>query len=689
MKKKSLLMTVVAFTALGLVGCNNTPTPTPSVSDQPATETPTSTVNTNDNTITRRGNTTFEVNQTATFRFNVTSAIRNKTVNVEIDNPNVAGVSLTDGSVDDHANAVTNVKLLGIEPGTVNRKVTSVETGNSKTFVLTVIAAKPTLKEALTALASAKNYTFTGAPEDESLKNNATTTITKRVEKALTVTDGKQGNLWTSKAVDDKDADYYARYGIAVNSENQAFYIDKNRHIDTENEKVVTDENFRSSAILAVSSSQGFLDGDNFAGDSEAFSSYLFNSFSLINPAWGPSTKADDNIYEITGGTADTDESTYLAILECRLWNRVDPSGMISNRQAKQVYTYVDAASWIDTSVEVIDATDIKITITPVQGAGLTRIVAEGASDEASYPAMVGTISNVGSTVLDSNIRNYLATDIEVQNPGRNAAKKARKAAFSADSYTFTEPIQYDYTANGKKTYGTVYRYWHYTKNYVFLEVPEASKTQYQADTGAAWGSDDTTKDVGENIGFGIAKDGKVHELSYVAEAGSVAAHVKVGDVLQAQSSNGGAAQDVTLNARTEFAPSDYFIDGGFGALLDATGALYRLSDEASVFWNGDSTLYYNNYRSNSNCYDAFALFFFGITGSRLEQAWKRNDLTYFTLVNTETASDGSVTAFNIQLDARYANGKYYQGSRLDFSLKDIGSAKSTYDTLITSALAA
>ena len=43
----------------------------------------------------------------------------------------------------------------------------------------------------------------------------------------------------------------------------------------------------------------------------------------------------------------------------------------------------------------------------------------------------------------------------------------------------------------------------------------------------------------------------------------------------------------------------------------------------------------------------------------------------------------------NIQLDARYTDGKYYRGSRLDFSLKDIGTAKSTYDTLITSALAA
>ncbi len=686
MKKKSLLMTIVAFTALGLVGCKTNPSDQPA-SNPPASETPT--VNTDDSSITRRGNTTFEVNQTITFRFNVTNAVRNKTVNVEIDNTNVAGVSLTDGSVDDHANNVTNVKLLGIEPGTFNRKVTSVETGNSKTFTLTVIAAKPTLKEALTALASAKNYTFTGAPEDESLKNNATTTITKRVEKALTVTDGASGNLWTSKAVDDSTADYYARYGIAVNNDNQAFYIDKNRHIDSVNEKFVTDENFRSSAILAVSSSQGFLDGDNFAGDSESFSSYLFDSFSLINPSWGPSAKSDDNIYEIEGGTSDSEESTYLAILECRLWNMVDPSGMISNRQAKQVYTYVDAATWIDTSVEVIDATDIKITITPVQGSGLKRIVSEGSTDEATYPAMVGTVSNVGSTVLDTDIRNYLATDIQVQNPGRNVAKKARKTAFASDSYTYTEPVQYDYTTkDGKSTYGTVYRYWHYTKNYVFLEVPEASKTQYKADTGNEWGSDDETKDIVENIGYGIAKDGKVHEISYVAEKDSVAAHVELGDVLQSQTTSG-TKQDVTLNSRTEFAPSGYIFDGGLSALLDSTGALYRLSDEASTFWSGDNTLYYNNYRSSSNCYDSFALFFFGITGSQLEQAWKRNDLTYFTLVNTETASDGSVTAFNIQLDARYVNGQYYQGSRLDFSLKDIGTAKSTYDTLITAALAA
>lgn len=680
MKKKSLLMTIVAFTALGLVGCNNK-TSTPSVSDQPATETPTSTVNTNDDTITRRGNTTFEVDQTPAFRFNVTSATRNKLVNVEIDNPNVAAVSLTDG-VDDHANNVSKVTLLGIEPGTVNRKVTSVETGNSKTFVLTVIAAKPTLKEALTALASAKNYTFTGAPEQESLKNNFTTSIVKRTEKALTNTAGDGKNLWNFKS-SEKGVAGYDRYGLAVNEDGQAFYLDKVVRQKEDSEETTTDENFRNPAELAVTTN-GFLNAENFAGDSSAFNAYSFYSFSIINPSWATADKADDNIYNIKGSEKDTNA----AFLACRLWNLVDPSGMVLNRQLKQDNKFVDAATWIDTTVQVNGLNDIVVTITPTANAGLKKVLSEDATSYGDYPTMVGKLSDIGTTVMDQEIKNFLATKYTVERPSLNSNKKAIQTALGAKIYRYDGTISYYKDPSKKETAEASYSIY-YNDNYRFYEVPEESIAQFKKDTGKDWTDD--TLGFANGTGYGIYKDKKVHKLTYVPASGAEEAKVIVGDVRKAKTPSG-TIVEVTLNSRNEFSPAGVRFDGGLASLVDSYGSLYRLSDKADQFWDGDNTPYYSNYRSNSTCFDPFCQWFRDETGSSLSSKLQElgNDITYFTLINTKTETDETISELNFQLDAmvtRPSGG--YSGYIFEFSMKDIGTAKSTYDSLIKAALAA
>lgn len=692
MKKKSLLLAVIAFTSLGLVGCDGTKT-SGTVKDS----TSQSQFLEDDSNITLRGATTFEVNQTITYRFSVANAVRNKLVKVSLEANDVAGILQTDGTVDYEANGVSSVKVFGVSEGTIKRKVTSVETGNSKTFTLTVTAAKPTLQETLNSLASATNYTFIGKPEDESLQNKLTTTITKRVEKALTVTDGEGVNLWQAKATDDGEAASYARYGIAVNNEGKAFYIDKNITMDKDG-NTTTDENFRSSAIYAVSPSIGFLNQDNFAGDPDAFNGYLFNSFALISGSWATSEKADDNIYTIEGGTSDSDESSSAAILECRLWNMVDPSGMISNRQVKNIFTYADAASWIDTTVEVIDLNNIKVTITPVANSGLKRVVSAEDKTSADYPTMVGEVSNFGNTTLDTEIRNYLRTKITFQNPGMNSAKKQINSALHSNNFTFVEPISYDYGTKDKdgnySDSGTVYRYWYYTENYLFFEIPQASYDQYKKDTGKETityeGSDGKEHELESNIGYGLTKDKKLHELTYNAAADGKPASVSVGEAVTSQ------GQTITLNSRNEFSPSGIGIEGGLGALIDTTGSIYMLSDEATTFWKVDNKLYYNNYRKmNPNCYDPFALYFLGFTGDNIINAFvekypaAKNNVQFFTLLNVETATDDTVTAINFQLDARFPDGKYYRGYMVEFSVKDFGTTKSSYDTLITEALAA
>lgn len=671
MKRKSLLLTVLAFTSFGLVGCQGNPSVTPSEtpSDEPA-----SSYLDNDTQITRRGATTLEVNQQVTYRFSVGNAVRNKLVNIELDNPDVAGVVLTDG-FDTVQNNVSSVKIQGLEPGTVKRKVTSIETGNSNTFELTVIEAKPTLREALTSLASATNYTFTGAPEDETRKNAVTTTITKRVEKALTVTNGEGENIWLGSAVGETDETIsrYARYGIAVNSDDEAFYIDKNRHTDEQGNET-TDTEFRKSAILAVNSSVGFRSSENFAGDPENFSSYLFTSFANIDPTWATADKADDNIYSIAGDDSNTDA----AFLECRLWERVDASGMRTNRQIKNIYTFVDAASWIDTTVEVLGKDEIKIVITPTQGSDLKFIASADATALSDYPTRTGTLSAVGTTSLDTDIRNYLASDYTVQLPGLNSAKKGRVDARNSTTYKFTNT--YQYTINSATgSYGELEYNRYYTPEYCFTEIPEDSKKQYTADTGTAWTSEQSTY-YGENTGFALV-GGKVHEISYTAATATEEAKITVGDE---------ALKDTQGREITSLpAPGGYIFSDNLGTFATNSGAIYRLSDTAAQFWNGDTTPYYSNHRTNSDCFDTFCLYFLGVEGSQLASRLT-GTTNFFTLINTETDSQGTVTALNFQLDARaqQANG-YYSGYRFDFSMTQLGTAKSTYDSLIKAAIAA
>lgn len=698
MKKKSLLMTVVAFTALGLVGCNNKPTPTPSVSDQPATETPTSTVNTNDDKITRRGNTTFEVNQTATFRFNVTNATRNKLVNVEIDNPNVAAVSLTDG-VDDHANNISNVKLLGIEPGTINRKVTSVETGNSKTFVLTVIAAKPTLKEALTALASAKNYTFTGAPEDESLKTDKNTIITKRNENSIIVSHA-DGSSVLSAAADVGETDTsiagYARYGIAKKQDGSYYYLDKNIvYTDDNHQQTSVSSGFRSPAFQATLEGVGLLDSSNFAGCPDDLSAawqtqFVIPSFSWIDPDWVSGNKADDNHYDIAGESPTVENNSITnrdavnqAYLEYVLWNIVDPVGRQVNWALKGQANLFTFSSWINTSIDVLDSSTIKVTISAADGSGLKGY--DGTSD---YPTMVGIVSNVGNTTVESDFAEFIVGNPETILPGLSSDKKAVRNALDADSYLVTNYLTYSYIdSDKKKAYNELAYNIYYTKNYKIYEVPQESKNQYLADTGSAFGTDKNTSSFPDGKGYGRKADGSVYSISYTAGTTAEAAKITLGKKIV--STNG---QAITVDSMTYFGEDGKIYTVGLGTLAYLSGFLHSFTAKQDTFWGG--SIVPSGFSTSGK--DAYDLFLGYLDGYTLDERYSDDfglptnfDPVVVRHADFENSVDTVVSGLSFYFGAidRTAGSGY--PSLFKTTISEFGTAKSTYDTLITSALAA
>ena len=699
MKKKSLLMTIVAFTALGLVGCNDK-TPTPSVSDQPATETPTSTVNTNDNTITRRGNTTFEVDQTATFRFNVTSATRNKLVNVEIDNPNVAAVSLTDG-VDDHANNVSKVTLLGIEPGTVNRKVTSVETGNSKTFALTVIAAKPTLKEALTALASAKNYTFTGAPEDESLKNNANTTITKRKENSIISIHGDGSSVLTAEK-DSSDTDEnvasYARYGIAMDQNGEYYYLDKNYvYTDKEHTKSEVSQEFRSPAYIASLEGVGFFDSSNFAGSPDDLSSawqsqFVIPSFSWINPNWATSTKADDNHYELNGSTPELNsdktevinrDAVNQAYLEYILWNLVDAFGMQLNWALKGQANLFSFSTWIDTTVDVLDDSSIKVTISPSSGSDL-----KGYDGKSSYPTRVGIVSNVDSTVFDSEFSSFIGSNPKTVVSGLTGEKKAVRKALDSESYLVTNYWPYSYSTNGKETYYKELPYnIYFTKNYKIYEVPQSSKDQYLTDTGAAFGSDKATMKFPDKKGFGRKDDGSVYSISYTASTESEGEKFTLGDKMTTTT-----GQALTIESMTLIGEDGKIFNQSLGTLAFNAGIFHSFTSKQESFWQG-STIPSGFSTTGKTAYDFFLGYLEGYSLDKmysddfgLPASYEPVVVRHAGLADSDDVVVDELSFYFGAIDNSAGSG---YPSLFKCTMSEFGTAKSTYDSLIKAALAA
>ena len=140
---------------------------------------------------------TIEVGNDATIRATVSTTDNNKTCNFTVDDATI--VSLPDVST-----GLASIKVHALKAGTAIVTATSVANPNvTKTIEFTVIAAKPSLKEALTNIGNLTNYTITGGNVTDGAVSDPTT-ITKITEKAITTVDYDGKAFWTDGVSDRK-----------------------------------------------------------------------------------------------------------------------------------------------------------------------------------------------------------------------------------------------------------------------------------------------------------------------------------------------------------------------------------------------------------------------------------------------------------------------------------------------------
>lgn len=691
MKKKSLLLAVIAFTSLGLVGCDGTKT-SGTVKDS----TSQSQFLEDDSNITLRGATTFEVNQTITYRFSVANAVRNKLVKVSLEANDVAGILQTDGTVDYEANGVSSVKVFGVSEGTIKRKVTSVETGNSKTFTLTVTAAKPTLKEALQSLASATNYTFIGQPEDESLKTDKNTTIVKRNENSIIVTHGDGSNvlIGTPDNGDDSSVAGYARYGIAKNKDDEYYYLDKSITYTDENHKETTvSSDLCSPAFVASLPGIGFFNKDNFAGSPDCLTSawqsqFVIPSFSWMNPNWVNSEKSDDNHYELNGESPDYDQAKNLitnmdavndAYLEYILWNLVDPAGRQYNWALKGQANLFTFSSWIDTSIDVLGDNAIKVTISPTSGSGLKSY------DNSDYPTMVGIVSNVGNTAVDSGFADFIASNPDAVPSTLGGQMNAVKDALNSESFVVTNYISYSYNgSNGKKTYGDLPYNIYYTQDYKIYEVPQESKDEYLANTGKEF----ETLGFPDKKGYGRTKNGSVYSISYTPAKDSEEAKFTLGKQIVDISN-----QPLMMESMTRLGENGSIFNDSLGNIAYMKGSLHSFSSKQENFWS--SSAIPSGFTSESS--DAYDLFLGFINGYSLDDMHSEDGFNLPTnfgpifIRHADFADSDDIRVTKLSFCFGLIDSEAGSGYPLIFQsdISGFGTAKSSYDTLIKAALAA
>jgi hypothetical protein len=248
--------------------------------------------------------------------FSLFPGIREDLIRHIIHTPNLKAIVMrTFGS----GNAPQSPWLLkALKEGTAVITATSVATKNFNTFTVVVTPARPSLKAALQNIVGLDNYTFVGRPLEESEVTDQNTYITKRVEKALTLTTGEGQPVWLGKPEegDPEDLVYHTLEGIVPTSDGQtAIYLRRPVYRNENNELEFGDY---ENDLEAIKTNEGFLNETNFAGSGAGSSpsQTQFSALGNINPAWlgTAGEKTEDNVYVI--GDSGNDVPMFEAFYE-------------------------------------------------------------------------------------------------------------------------------------------------------------------------------------------------------------------------------------------------------------------------------------------------------------------------------------------------------------------------------------
>ncbi len=471
---------------------------------------------------------TIEVGNDATIRATVSTTDNNKTCNFTVDDATV--VSLPDVST-----GLASIKVHALKAGTAIVTATSVANPNvTKTIEFTVIAAKPSLKEALTNIGRLTNYTITGGNVTDGAVSDPTT-ITKITEKAITTVDYDGKAFWTDGVSKTNN-----RYGEAISTDTagRAVYLDKS------NGSYVT-----TDATL-VKSSKGFLTQSDFLGMGTDTSTPndvgLFFGLNAVNPNWVTDEKSSDNTYEITGTTEDQNS----AFVESMLWQLSDLNSYEKALSSMSEALFTSIADLVVTTVTVTGANSISVSITDAK--------------ENIYGFEVGAI---GETVQDDDVNTAVAS-IKGAAPALAADLQKGVTAVKTNNY-----IQNCVTYPDHKTEVTYHSY--YTPKYVFNYYDDAFVAKYNNCTTNYWSkaSGGYYKGTDGIYSFTI-NNPKYDTDGNVTTAASIATKTKV---------DGTTASYDLIKTATYLSSLDC-ISGD---------SVYSFSDTAAAIWSGYSTKYH------------------------------------------------------------------------------------------------
>lgn len=475
MKKWKLSALALTLAAIGLTGCNDTPT-TPSTPDSSNSSTPVSNVK----VTFKNAATTVERGSTVTLRVAVIGDVADQTVKFTCEQED--DIIEFSGEVD----GVLSVKIKGLKAGEAVIRATSV--ADPEAFAettLTVIAPLPTVSKVWqNILGQDLNYTITSKTSDGSVARTI-----KVTEEGIVATDS-DGEYTKLTGEDGKTI---SLAGIGIDPQTQyAFYLVKE-----------SDNTFRD--MKAISTNIGLLNADNFTGRGTSASSWLevdsdFYGLAAINPSWLPNKKEATNIYAIEG----SDEAFEAAMVEALLVRLIAPEGMTEWLGDAQSYSALDLAADWNTSITVVGARDVSIAV------------------EFNNETWTATLSDWGGTELPNDVYDYLDAKDPSSKPALDSMVQAITNGFKGNNYVIDASIELqDGTVYEAATYITEnYYFEYYSPEYIEYSTqqgyPAISYGYYYTESGLMVGfTYEEPATAGEKGTFSIAQNSQGGDIIF------------------------------------------------------------------------------------------------------------------------------------------------------------------------------
>jgi len=457
--KKIRTLSVIALSFLVLTSCGGNDSVNPTTTNTPATTTTTTTAEETTPQTSYNDNVTLKVSGSPKREVELGQEISIKvmvsgTTASEDKGVTYSGFDETIISITQSGNTGT---VKGLKEGSTVVTISANANPNKKQDVtITVIPAKPSLRQVFKNIQELDSYTITTGTADTSIEEiDGETGIVYVTENTIVHTDYDGGDIY--KVKDDKVNRFY---GETVTETGDVVYIVK------QNGKFITENS------PLVQTNAGLLDASNFKGMKEGAIQPdevgMFYSYDAINPEWLSDEKSEDNRYELEGYVLDDETGLPLDIAACYvesiLWQLIDKE------------SYDSAVSSINEAYYYALSGMVKTTFV-VTGASTVEIMLETEGGEA-YMAVMGDINK---TTLDDEI-NEIGTleGFTAAKPVQGDKFEEGVAALKTNNYIQSNSVFPDHETECK--YFT-----YFNPNYVFYDCNEAYRNTYNNLTENKW----------------------------------------------------------------------------------------------------------------------------------------------------------------------------------------------------------